>query len=118
MAQFPKLTTGAVTQYPSSFRTEHPTRILRYVDGAEQRWAEAGKIQRSWTLNLSVVSEEELSAIEDFFVSQQGQFGSFSFVDPYSGATYSDCSFAGDVLHSVLFDENQAQTSIVIRTAA
>ena len=71
--------------------------------------------QRWWELKLSSVSEEELCAIEEFFVSQQGRFGRFTFVDPFDGTEYPNCSFDADSLHGQLFDEESAQSTLIIR---
>lgn len=116
MADFPILSTGAVTQYPSSASVRHSTQVLRFVDGSEQRWPDSGTASHGWVLNLSRVSEEELSAVEEFFAAQQGQFGSFSFRDPHDGTVYESCSFEADSLRAHLFDEESAQTTLVIRT--
>lgn len=116
MADFPILSTGAVTQYPSTGSVQYTAELLRFVDGTEQRWPQSGKAVRSWTVHLSQVSEEELAAVEEFFVSQQGRFGSFSFRDPFDGTVYADCSFEADSLRSVLFDEESAASTLVIRT--
>jgi phage-related protein len=113
---FPQLSTGAVTQYPSSRTVNFDAEILKFVDGSEQRWAAGGSGQRRWELKLANVSEEELCAIEEFFVSQQGRFGNFSFTDPFDGTVYPDCSFEADSLHGQLFDEESAQSTLVIRT--
>ena len=116
MADFPTLSTGAVTQYPSTASVRHQTQVLRFVDGSEQRWPQTGNTQRSWTLHLSRVSEEELSAIEEFFAAQQGRFGTFSFRDPFDGVEYESCSFDADSLQCHLFDEESAQSTLIIRT--
>lgn len=118
MATFPRLRTGAVTQYPSSIRLSGSTRVLRYVDGSEQRYLQTATPMRSWTLRLNQVSEEELAAIEEFFVAQQGQFGQFTFIDPVDGAEFPNCSFESDSLHSQLFGEDQASGTIEIRSNA
>src|SRR4051794_14311487 len=114
-ATFPRLKTGAVTQYPSSRGVSFETEILRYLDGSEQRWRSNAGGQRWWELKLSSVSEEELCAIEEFFVSQQGRFGRFTFVDPFDGTEYPNCSFDADSLHGQLFDEESAQSTLIIR---
>jgi hypothetical protein len=113
---FPHLSTGAVTQYPSLGSARFATEVLRFLDGSEQRWPQAGGVSRAWTLHLSRINDEELAAIEEFFAAQQGRFGSFSFRDPFDGTVYPDCRFDADSLRSVLFDEDSAQTTLVIRT--
>ncbi|MDZ4798336.1 MAG: DUF2460 domain-containing protein [Bryobacteraceae bacterium] len=116
MADFPLLRTGAVTQYPSTASVRQDTHVLRFVDGSEQRWPQAGTTQRSWTLNLARVTEEELAAVEEFFAAQQGRFGAFAFRDPFDGVVYENCSFDADSLRCHLFDEESAQSSLIIRT--
>ena len=51
MANFPRLTTGAVTQYPSSRNMTYSTHVLRFVDGREQRFREVGGPVRSWVVS-------------------------------------------------------------------
>lgn len=116
MAEFPTLSTGAVAQYPSAASVRYSTEVLRFVDGTEQRWPQAGAAVRTWTIHLSRVTEEEMAAIEEFFVSQQGRFGSFAFRDPFDGVVYGNCSFDADSLRSVLFDEESATSTLVVRT--
>jgi len=115
MVDFPRLSTGAVAQYPSSVRAESSTRVLRYLDGSEQRYRDVGAPVRTWVLRLDQITEEELAAVEEFFVAQQGQFGQFSFTDPWDGTEYPDCSFDSDSLHAQLFSEEWAGTTLIIR---
>lgn len=115
MADFPKLSTDAVTQYPSSRSVEFSTGVLRFVDGGEQRYRQMGQPVRRWVLRLNEVGTEELQAIEAFFVSRQGQMGSFSFTDPWDGAVYPDCSFEQDELAVRLNAEGRSAATIVIR---
>lgn len=115
MAAFPKLKTGAVAQYPSSVRVERPVKILRFLDGSEQRYREAAIGTRLWILQLDQITEEEMAAVEDFFITQQGKFGSFSFTDPWNGIEYADCSFDADSLQGNFFGESWAATQLVIR---
>lgn len=114
MASFPVLQTGAVAQYPSFRSVRAAARILRFVDGSEQRFKQFGAPVRSWVIRLDRVSEEELAVIEAFFVSQQGSFGSFAFTDPWDGTEYPDCSFGADELDFRLVDESGGATSLTI----
>jgi hypothetical protein len=115
MSSFPLLSTDAVAQYPSSRLLEFSTGVLRFVDGAEQRYRNFHQPTRRWVLRLHKAGIEELQAIEDFFVSRQGQTGSFSFTDPWDGVTYPDCSFDGDEVSMRLEDEGHSASTIVIR---
>lgn len=115
MAGFPLLTTGAVAQYPSSRNVSYSTNVLRFVDGREQRFRELGRPVRSWIVKLHQLSAEEMGLLESFFRSQQGQFGSFSFVDPWDGTEYPDCSFDQEGLSAIASDERRYQGQIMIR---
>src|SRR5512138_1837051 len=93
MADFPKLKTGAVSQYPSERHVQYATRVLSFVGGREQRWREQGAPGRRWVLRFSNVDESEMAEVAEFFRVQAGRSGHFSFEDPWSGSVYADCSF-------------------------
>ena len=96
MADFPKLKTGAVTQYPSERHVEYSTRVLSFIGGAEQRWREMRSGGRRWVLCLAQVDETEMNDIAAFFHDQNGRLGRFSFEDPWDGTVFPDCSFDQD----------------------
>ena len=115
MAMFPKLTTGAVTQYPCGRRLTYSTCVTRFVDGAEQRFRDLGGPVRRWVIRLSQVSGHEIGLIEDLFVNMQGKCGSFTFIDPWDDVEYTDCSFDGDVLSAIASAESNHRAVLVIR---
>jgi phage-related protein len=115
MASFPTLKTGAVAQYPSSRIVESRVRVLRFVDGSEQRFRNTRGPLRRWVIRLSEVDEAELAAIEAFFEARQGRAGSFDFTDPWDGTVYPDCSFDEDEMETVLMGEDRASAVITIR---
>jgi phage-related protein len=92
MTIFPQLKTGAVAQYPMVRRQEFRNQTVRFVDGSEQRYRDSAGVRQSWQVALSGLDEHELAAIEEFFVVNQGSFGSFQFTDPWDGQVYDDCS--------------------------
>ena len=67
MAHFQSLTTGAVTQYPSSRKTTYSTHVTNFVDGTEQRFRELNQPVRTWIIRLHQLSAEEIAALETFF---------------------------------------------------
>ena len=115
MPSFPVLSTGAVAQYPSSRVVEAPVRVLRFVDGREQRFRSTKKAGHRWVLRLSCVTEAEMAAIEAFFVERQGRAGSFEFIDPWDGTVYADCSFEEGELAARLTGEDRGSVEVVIR---
>jgi hypothetical protein len=118
MPVFPRLRTGAVTQYPSSRRTKYVTQVTHFIDGKEQRFRELRNTVRLWLISLNRVSPHEASAVESFFLSMQGQFESFTFVDPWDGVEYEDCSFEEAELTTIASSESTNQAYLVIRNNA
>jgi hypothetical protein len=115
MATFPKLQTGAVAQYPSARNIEFQTAVSRFIDGTEQRFRTAKGPARRWDIRLSQVSGEEMAAIEEFFESAQGRFGNFTFVDPWDGTEYPNCSLDTDELTSTGASEWRWSARLIIR---
>jgi hypothetical protein len=115
MAAFPRLRTGAVAQYPSKKEIGFDTTVARFIDGTEQRFRRKGPARR-WEIRLSAVTAEEMAAIEDFFNSHQGRFGSFAFTDPWDDSEHPDCSFDHDQLDVRILSESQATARLIIRT--
>jgi hypothetical protein len=91
MASFPLLSTGAVAQYPLTRGTSFAVEAILFLDGTGQRCVTRGKKLRRWQVALSQLAEAELQQIESFFDGVQGNFGAFTFVDPYTGESVPNC---------------------------
>jgi Conserved hypothetical protein 2217 (DUF2460) len=115
MATFPTLKTGAVMQYPATAKTRYSSQLLRFVDGSEQRYRDYPVALHAWVVRLDLLDEEEMQGLQDFFVEQQGQFGSFVFVDPKDNTTYSDCSLMIDDFDFTLNGERRSRTSMIVK---
>jgi hypothetical protein len=115
MASFPKLSTGAPAQYGASYESAYRTRVIRYVDGTEQRYADCGASLRRWTIPLAQLTPAEVSAVVAFFREQRGQEGTFSFTDPWTGVVHEECCFDAGTIRVLTNDEWNASTTITIR---
>jgi len=115
MALFPKLKTTAVAQFPSGRSLSYATEILRFIDGTEQRFRRAGAPVSRWEISLSKLDGGELAAIREFFISQQGRYGTFEFMDPWDGIEYQGCSFEEDELELTLDGERSSDAKVTIR---
>ena len=115
MNNFPLLNTGAVMQYPAERSTEFATQVLRFVDGAEQRFAGYGSLLRRWVIRLDMLDEGEIDRLSAFFLLQGGAAGTFSFTDPWDGQLYPTCYFEGDSMEAGFHGENQLKTTLAIR---
>ena len=114
MANFPSLKTGAVAQYPATRRTRYQNQALRFLDGTEQRYRDSEGPLKRWEIRLSELDEGEMAALEEFFLANQGAFGSFPFTDPFDGATYPDCSLEADALGLRAVAEMSSASSLTV----
>src|SRR5271169_5183202 len=94
MATFPALSTGAIAQYPLPAYVARATQVIRFLDGSDQRCVVRARPVRWWVVKLSLLNDAELALLEGFFTEQQGGFGAFDFLDPFSGQTIANCRFA------------------------
>jgi hypothetical protein len=114
MATFPTLKTGAVAQYPASKSLRFQNQILRFLDGTDQRYRDSAGVLHKWVIRLSELDEQEMADIEQFFVDNQGCFGSFAFTDPWDGHVYQNCSVASDELDLASAAEMRGSASVSI----
>jgi hypothetical protein len=89
--EFPRLKTGVRAQYGSGTSRRFATRVLRFVDGGEQRFRKRGLGERRWLVRLTQLDEGELAALDAFFQAVQGPGGEFAFEDPRTGVLYPRC---------------------------
>src|SRR5689334_17144142 len=94
MAAFPLLQTGSVTQYPAYSANSENISVVRFLDGTDQRWRSQGRPLRKWHVNLQLLTDAEMSAIESFFRQVEGEYTSFAFTDPISGIAVPNCRIA------------------------
>jgi hypothetical protein len=112
---FPTLHTGAVMQYPAKRMIHFNTHVIRFLDGTEQRFRENASGLHRWMIQLDLLDEAELAALDQFFLTNQGPFGNFSFIDPWDGTTYPDCSLEGDTFAFQLHGEIRGKTAVIVR---
>lgn len=115
MNEFPLLKTGAVMQYPALRSLRFSTQVMRFLDGSEQRYREFSGPLRRWLIRLTALDEEEMEALEAFFVSEQGGYGTFSFVDPWDEAEYADCSLENPEAFFDYTEIHDGRTLLVVR---
>lgn len=111
---FPTLRTNAVAQYPATKSLHVQNQVLRFLDGAAQRYRDSSGPLRQWEIRLDQLDEGEMAAIEQFFTDNQGRFGSFTFTDPWDGQAHPDCSFASDELGLVSLAEMKSRTAFKV----
>ena len=114
MAQFPKLKTGAVAQYPITREARLRNDSLRFVDGSYQRYRDAGAVRRRWTIQLELLDEGEVAAMEEFFAAMQGMYTPFTFTDPWDGHEYENCRLASDGAEFVATGEMRGSTTLTV----
>lgn len=96
MAQFPKLKTGAVAQYPAVREQRYSTEIRKFLDCSEQRYRDLAAGRKRWVIRLEKLDETETARLARFFDEQQGRLTVFEFEDPWTGTIVPECRFAED----------------------
>lgn len=114
MSAFPSLKTGAVMQYPAQRGVQYSTTALQFVDGTEQRFRNYATPLHQWAIQLSLLDQTELQALQEFFLGLGGRAQNFSFTDPWDGTTYPSCSLASDSMKAALAGEWSGQTSLTV----
>jgi hypothetical protein len=115
MSTFPRLKTGAVAQYPAGRTAGYATAVFRFLDGSEQRFRQRGTAATRWLIELDLLDDTEMSQICEFFASQQGRFGTFSFEDPWDASVHPNCSFEDDELTIEMTGEARAKMRLVVK---
>jgi len=114
MSNFPTLKTGATLQYPAQKATQYSTDVVRFIDGPEQRFRGYQSPLRRWVIRLDLLDQTELLVLREFFRTQSGAAGTFSFTDPWDGTVYANCSLADDQMAEQLKDEEKGQTTLTV----
>jgi hypothetical protein len=94
MANFPFLTSGAVTQYPALIVSGQRVQVIPFLDASDQRYVVQPRALRQWQIRLDLLNENEIQALEAFFIAQSGDYSPFNFPDPFSNTTVSNCRLA------------------------
>jgi hypothetical protein len=98
MSLFPQLKSGAVLQYPTSRAICSRVRVLRFVDGSEQRFAVQKAFPRKWVVEYSGLDDQETNELETFVRGQAAIGERFAFEDPWDGSVQDNCRISGDAI--------------------
>jgi phage-related protein len=114
MSTFPLLETGAVTQYPAYSGSAQSVSVVRFLDASDQRWRSQGRAFRRWQINLQLLSDNEVTALEAFFEGHLGEYMPFVFTDPFTGESVPNCRL-GDAEMTTQYDgPNSGATAVWI----
>ncbi len=112
MPSFPILKCGASLQHPAGRTVRYETHVIRFLDGSEQRFRNRPSAAKRWTGTLLLLDDAESRQIESLFQERQGQFGTFTFIDPWDGSSNANCRF-GDAAFERRQDE-EARFSLTV----
>lgn len=117
MANFPKLSSGSVMQYPAVMVTSQPSQVIRFVDGHDQRYLTRAGASRRWLIRLEMLTDVESAAFAQFFEQQASNYVTFSFPDPFTGSLVPNCRFDSEMLSREFSEVDSSASSIwVIET--
>ena len=94
MNQFPTLTSGVICMTPATIGTGFDTRVMRFCDDTEQRWAGRGQYG-VFILAFTNISGFDLANLLDFFRSAKGRFDA-TWTLTINGTTYSNMALDSD----------------------
>jgi phage-related protein len=115
MSDFPTLKTGAILQYPAQKAVRFSAVVLRFADGAEQRFRDYQAPLRRWMIRLDLLDQTELHVLREFFRAQSGAAGTFTFTDPWDSTQYLNCSFENGEMTEELLDEMKGKTALTVQ---
>jgi hypothetical protein len=73
---------GVRAQYPNGVTFEHLTNATNLAPGPRVAFAWRPEPLGRYTLKLTNLTDAEVATLEAFFISQQGRYGQFAFIDP------------------------------------
>jgi hypothetical protein len=115
MATFPTLKTGAVAQYPLKTTSIYRADVVWFLDGSEQRFRNSPSVLHQWEIDLAKLDEQEMCAVEQFFLLNEGPSLSFAFTDPSSSIQYPSCSVTTGELSLTFVGALSGMTKVMIR---
>src|ERR1022692_3230404 len=84
MLVFPQLMTGALSQFPVQKRRRLRTVVNAAPDGSFVKLADPNGEYTEWSLAYALLSDDEISALQQFFAAAEGTLNGFTFLDPTS----------------------------------
>jgi hypothetical protein len=82
MLVYPQLTSGALAQFPVQRQRRLRTVINKLADSSTIKLADPHGAITEWRLAYSGLSDAELFALQQFFISTEGSLNVFTFLDP------------------------------------
>jgi hypothetical protein len=82
MVVYPQLATGALSQFPVVKRRRMRTVVNLAADGSAIKLADPAAETTQWKLEYAGLTDDEASALRQFFLAAEGTLNGFTFVDP------------------------------------
>src|SRR5579859_1998521 len=82
MTIFPKLSNGAICQYPVQRRLQYRTISNVLEDDSRIVLQDQFASYVNWDLSYTGLSDAEVAVLQTFFETVEGRLGAFTFVDP------------------------------------
>lgn len=114
MPTFPLFADGSKTQFPLTESLRFQTLAAIVPSGERISYAERATGLRSWTIGGPSISDADLATLKAFFLARRGSWEAFDFVDPRTGATFTNCRFDQDTFDATALgpDENRVEIRI------
>ena len=117
---FPTFSFGAVAEQPFTQVSTYLTSVNESANGPRfsTPWYQNSLTNfptgylRSWKINFGLLSQTDITTLENFFVSVMGMASSFSFTDPLTGTPLSHVRFDQDSLDIKYTDIGMFSTTV------
>lgn len=114
MASIPSLQSGSTVQYPLTTTRTYSTKVIQFIDGTEQRFAQTSKGRTRWTVSLRDLTASEVEDWGLFAAQSTVANQEFVFQDPVTGETHTKCRLSADPISIEHLDEQRAQLSLTV----
>jgi hypothetical protein len=114
MADYPNLSTGKIARYPLVRTVSYRTRVLTFLNGAQQRWSVRKPLLSPLILTYTNIKRADRTTLENFFKSMKGAFD-HTFTLTLDGTAYLNCYFDQDEMVWTEQKPNRWSTTVKIR---
>lgn len=113
MSTYPTLASSALSQRPYTRSEQYLHCNNDMACGARFSYLKRDAPLHKFVLTYSGITDADLATLEAFWVSVNGSYGSFDFVD-LEGTTYHNCRFENDSFDMKYLSPNQNSVTLAV----
>jgi hypothetical protein len=118
VSTFPTINGGVAVQFPFEADTELLTTKNLMESGLQYAWYWRTAALGRWPLRFPVITNSECGTLFDFYAKCLGAYKKFSFTDPNTGVTHTNCRFGLAPITRIYRTANTSDVSLLIEETA